>query len=152
MKKLVLALVLLVVVTGAALAIVKWLGFGPFGGTEGDPPPAATAPPSSAYYVALDAILVPLLRDDKVAGTVQIQVKLEVVGDQARDAVLQAKPRLSDAYFQELYAYIPRLLAGGARLDVGMLKKRLQLVSDKTVGGGIVQDVLLQSVTELPAS
>jgi len=155
LKKLIIALVLLIMITATAIAVLRWLHIGPFGGEES----AASAQPEKpaaaevqAYFVALDTILVPLLRDDKVSGTIQIQIKLEVSGEPNRDAALRAKPRLASAFFQELYGYIPRMLRTSDRLDIFVMKKRLQMVADKTLGQGAIQDVLIQSVTEVPAS
>jgi len=57
-------------------------------------------------------------------------------------------PRLSDACLRDLYAFIPRLLRKAEHIDVFVIKARMQLVSDRVAGPGVVDGVLVQSVVD----
>ena len=59
---------------------------------------------------------------------------------------------MSDAFLRELHGFIPRLLKKEENLDILLIRKRLQMVADKVTTPGTIRDVLIQSVTETPAS
>ena len=55
---------------------------------------------------------------------------------------------MSNAFYKDLYAFIPRLLREDDRINVLILRKRMQLIADKVAGPGIVDGILIQSVTD----
>ena len=60
-------------------------------------------------------------------------------------------PKLKNAYIQDMYTFLPRLLKDQERLDAYVLKKRFQLIADQVFQPpGTVSDVLIQSVTDQP--
>ena len=59
-------------------------------------------------------------------------------------------PRLSDAFLSELSGFLPRHLRKEERLDVALIKDRLQLVGDKVAGPGVIKSVLVQAVLKIP--
>ena len=83
-----------------------------------------------------------------MATTIQIQVKLETTGGENETKLIRMMPRLSDAFLRDLYALLPRMLSNDEQLDVVIIKRHLQRVADKIVGPGLVDNVLVQSVTD----
>ena len=93
-------------------------------------------------------MIIPIFNDQKVARTIQITVKLETIGSKNEARINKILPRLNDAYIRDLYAFVPRLLMKEERIDVFAIKGRMQLVSDKVVGPGVVEGVLVQSAVD----
>ena len=55
-------------------------------------------------------------------------------------------PILTDAFVRDLHSFIPRLLKVKERVDVLIIKQRLQMVSNKVLGKDMVSNVLVQSI------
>ena len=151
MKIVVIAFALLMMVAGGTVSMMKWLKIGPFAEKSAEEVKVvkvATGPP---VFVDMDPLVVTLFQGDRVAALIQIQLKLETVGNENVQRIQRSMPRLSDAFLRELHGFIPRLLKKEENLDILVVKKRLQMVADKTTAPGVVRDVLIQSVTETPA-
>lgn len=146
MKKLIIAFLAIFLVAGGTVAALKFLKMGPFAGPD-EKVEKKAKPIEPPRFVEIPQLNVPLFADDKVAGAVLIQLKLETIGPGNEAKVNRVLPRLNDAFLRELHTFIPRLLQKTQRLDVFILKKRLQMVSDRVVGKGVVSNVLVQSVT-----
>jgi flagellar FliL protein len=146
MKKIVIAFLAILVIGGGTVASLKFMKLGPFAGDEKKVAKIAK-PIEPPRFIELPTLNVPLFFDDKVAGTVQIQLKLEAIGVANEAKVNKLLPRINDSFILELHTFIPRLLKKTKRLDVFILKKRLQMVSDRVIGKGVVSNVLVQSVT-----
>ncbi|MEX2449640.1 MAG: hypothetical protein WD407_02180 [Rhodospirillales bacterium] len=146
MKKLMIAVVLIVMVAGGTVAALKFMKIGPFAesGKTADKQAKPIEPPR---FIDVPALNVPLFADDKVAGIVLVQLKLEAIGAANERKINHLLPRINDAFLSELHTFIPRLLQKTQRLDVFILKKRLQMVCDRVVGKGVVSNVLIQTVT-----
>ena len=146
MKKLMIAVVLILMVAGGTVAALKFMKIGPFAesGKTADKQVKSIDPPR---FIDVPALNVPLFVDDKVAGVVLVQLKLEAIGAANERKINHLLPRINDAFLRELHTFIPRLLQKTQRLDVFILKKRLQMVCDRVVGKGVVSNVLIQTVT-----
>lgn len=103
---------------------------------------------NAPVFYPLDPLVIPIFGDDGVSATVQVQVKLEVVGEENRAIVRRLKTKLSDALLRDLYGFLPRLIKSQGRLDVTILKQRMQMVVSRTVGPDVINDVLVQSVSD----
>jgi hypothetical protein len=57
-------------------------------------------------------------------------------------------PILTDAFIRDLHSFIPRLLKEKERVDVLIIKQRLQMVSDRVLGRDVVSNVLVQSIID----
>jgi flagellar basal body-associated protein FliL len=146
MKKLMIAVVLILMVAGGTVAALKFMKIGPFA-ESGKTAGKQAKPIEPPRFIDVPALNVPLFADDKVAGIVLVQLKLEAIGAANESKVNHLLPRLNDAFLRELHTFIPRLLQKTQRLDVFILKKRLQMVCDRVVGKGVVSNVLIQTVT-----
>lgn len=151
MKKLVMVLAAIMILTGATVSVMKTLGLGPFADKAQVAAAEAKARaniPEPPRFIDLEPLVVPIFNGDEIVATIQISVKLEAIGAANETKINRIKPRLNDAYIKDLYSFIPRLLRNQERVNVFIIKKRLQMVSDKLVGEGIISDVLVQSITD----
>jgi len=111
------------------------------------------APADGFQYVELDSITIPIVTNE---GNLLQQLTLSVsieVDDSQKKEVDKFKPRLTDAYIQDLYG---ALGAGygfiqGNLVDIGKIKERLSSVTNKVLGPDLkVHAVLLSLVHQQP--
>ncbi|MBT6094420.1 MAG: hypothetical protein HOH04_06025 [Rhodospirillaceae bacterium] len=151
MKKIMIILAALFILAGGAVAVLKWLGVGPFE-EQSEVQEAPEEPEVQTIFIDMDPIMVPLLQGNSVAALVQIQVKLETEGQDNAIFLKRRMPKISDAFVSDLHAFMPRMLKKHERIDVLILKQRLQVIGDRLFGKGYIKDVLVQSVIDTPAS
>ena len=101
-------------------------------------------------FVEMEPIILPIIDADGVSQVVTLIVSLEVMGEKNVEFVERLKPRLKDAYIQDMYGVLNRKasLDGGGVLKVDKLKSRLSGVSQKVLGEKKVNGVLLQVVNQ----
>lgn len=106
---------------------------------------------SATEFVELDPLILPIVDNDGVQQVVSIVVALEVGGPDDADKVKAIKPRLKDAYIQDLYGVLNKhaALKGGV-VQVSAIKDRLNKVTHEVMGDETVHDVLLQVVQQRP--
>jgi hypothetical protein len=154
MKKLIMVFAGIMMLGGAAISVMKALELGPFAPAPGEEGVAA-APrgnaPEPPRFIDLDPLIVPVFHGDEIVTTIQISVKLEAIGIVNETKIGRIKPRLNDAFIKDLYSFIPRLLENQERVNVFIIKKRLQMVSERVAGAGVVSDVLVQSILDTGA-
>lgn len=150
MKKLVLIFALLVMLTGGTVSALKYLGLGPFKGLEEVEEKAEEQVEDTSLFVDMEPLAIPIFQGNKVAATVQIQVKLETNGKKNVEKIKRIMPVITDAFVRDLHSFMPRLLKAEERIDVLIIKQRLQLLSDKVAGKGLIKNVLVQSVLDQP--
>jgi flagellar protein FliL len=150
-KKIMIILAALFILAGGAVAVLKWLGVGPFE-EQSEVQEAPEEPEVQTIFIDMDPIMVPLLQGNSVAALVQIQVKLETEGQDNAIFLKRRMPKISDAFVSDLHAFMPRMLKKHERIDVLILKQRLQVIGDRLFGKGYIKDVLVQSVIDTPAS
>ena len=83
--------------------------------------------------------------------TVVVQVKIETEGQDNAVFLKRQMPKISDAFVRDLYAFMPRMLKTTKRIDVLILKQRLQVVGERLMGKGLIKDILVQSEIDNPA-
>jgi len=148
-KKIVIPVAVVIMLIGIGVSAMKTLGIGPFAPEDEAAAQAAAAPPAEPpHFIEMDPILVPLFAGDRVAATVQLLVTLETLTAANETAARAKLPRISDAFLRDLHAYLPQAICNGRPLDVPLVKQRLRTIADRTVGAGIVNDVLVQSMTD----
>ncbi len=150
MKKLVIAVAIMLMLAGATISVLKWLGIGPFG-DPAEVEATGTTPDEPLHFVTMDVLVIPIFQGDKVTATVQIQLKLEAADVESASEIARLLPRLNDAFLRDLYGFIPRHLRKKERLDLALIKDRLQMVGDKVAGPGVIKSVLVQAVLENPS-
>ena len=153
MKKLLIAIAAILILAGGAVAAMKWLQIGPFASTEmateakEDPEEVK----EDSIFVDLDPLMLPVINGNQIAGTIQIQVKLETSGQDNAIFLKRRLTRISDAFVKDLHGFVPRLLKKKERIDVIILKDRLKVIGTRLLCKGYIDDVLVQSVIETPA-
>lgn len=153
MKKLIIAFAVVLMLSGASVSFMKFMQLGPFASKEAEQAsqPVAVKPLATPRFVDMEPLVVSIFDGDKLATNIQITLKLETLSD-AHAAQIRGKlPRISDAFLRDLHSFIPRYFKNAERLDVGVLKDRLQMVGDKVMGKDVITGVLIQSVNNLPA-
>nr|WP_211112430.1 hypothetical protein [Azospirillum sp. SYSU D00513] len=113
---------------------------------EAAPPPPPPPPPTS--FVRMSSVVVPVIGAAKVEQFVTVVVTLEVIAEKA--PVVQAnQPRLSDAFLTALYGALDdKSVLNNGIVDIAAVKGKLKETAGKTVGEGLVTDVLLQVVMQ----
>ena len=153
MKKIVVILAALFILVGGVVATLKWLGLGPFENSETAETEEAPDkdPGMQTIFVEMEPIMVQLLNGNAVAMTVEVQVKIETEGQDNAIFLTRQMPKISDAFVRDLYAFMPRMLKTKKRIDVLILKQRLQVVGERLMGKGLIKDILVQSEIGTPA-
>lgn len=104
-----------------------------------------------AEYIKMDPLLLPIIDDDGVQQVVSMVVTIEVDGISNADKVKAMRPRLADAYIQNMYGILNKHAAlKGGIIQVAMLKERLNKVTSDVVGHDMGAEVLIQVVQQRP--
>lgn len=157
MKKLVIAVAILLMLSGGTVGVLKYLGIGPFEKTAEEI--AAENVVSSGVkkarsffserprYIEMDPIQVPVFQGDGVAGTIIINYKIEVLGTDNERLVARSKRQIGDALIKDFSYYVPRTLRNNKTLDVTLIKYRIIMVTERLLGKDAVNDALIQAIT-----
>ncbi len=139
-----------IVLAGGAITIMQQLELGPFApkvSTESAQPKAATTRNDPPRFVTMEPVIIPIIQNDRVAATVQIEIQLETT--QSRESQLTKQmPRLADAFGTDLRTFVPRHLRDNRQVDTEVLKKRLSIIGERAIGKGLIDAVLIQNVLE----
>jgi len=151
MKKFVVVFAMLLMLSGGSISIMKTLEMGPFAKTEGEAAEEAVSdePPR---FIEMGLLLIPIFSGDRVATTIQIQIKLETMGTENESKVNKMMPRINDAFLRDLYAFIPRLVRKEGKIRAIVIKKRLEMIAGKVAGPDLISNVLVQSITDTSPS
>lgn len=150
MKKLLLIFGLLLMLGGGTVSSLKFLKLGPFQGDEVVEEKQEEEVEDTTLFVDMEPLAIPIFQGNRVAATVQIQVKLETNGKDNVKKIKRIMPIITDAFVRDLHSFMPRLLKAEERIDVLIIKQRLQLISNKVAGKGLIKNVLVQSVLDQP--
>ncbi len=150
MKKLLLIFGLLVMLGGGTVSSLKFLKVGPFQGDEVVEEKQEEEVDDTTLFVDMEPLAIPIFQGNRVAATVQIQVKLETNGKDNVKKIKRIMPVITDAFVRDLHSFMPRLLKAEERIDVLIIKQRLQLIGNKVAGKGLIKNVLVQSAIDQP--
>lgn len=153
MKKLVILFGLLLMLVGGTVTSLKYLKVGPFVETEEEKKELVEEEEveDNTKFVDMDPLAISIFQGNAVAAIIQIQLKLETNGEDNVIKIKRIMPVINDAFLRDLHSFLPRLLRAEERLDILIIKQRLQLISDKVAGKGLIKNVLVQSVIDQPA-
>ena len=144
-KKIVIIFAVLLMLTGGTISVLKWLKIGPFSETvEENEVPSEPTP----LTINMNKLSVPIFADNTLATTIQIELKVQVIGIENKEKINKYKPRLSDALFKDLYVYIPRLVRREIKLTKSILTKRMHQVADKVFGQGVLHKIIITKVKD----
>lgn len=100
-------------------------------------------------FVELEPIILPIIDAEGVSQVVTLIVSLEVNSEENQKYVEQLKPRLKDAYIQDMYGELNRKASmDGGVIKVDQLKERLNSISARVLGQEKINSVLLQVVNQ----
>jgi len=151
MKKLIFLIFLFVMLVGVTGGSLYFLEIGPFKPKKGEARRSfQKKEKDTTVFIDMDPLAIPIFQGNRVAATIQIQVKLETNNKSNAETINNRLPVITDAFVRDLHGFMPRLLKAKERVDVLIIKQRLQMVSDKVVGKGVVRNVLVQSVLDQP--
>ena len=144
-KKLVIIFAVFLMLSGGAISVLKWLKVGPFSdSTEVE----ETVPDEPPVAIDMDKLSIPIFAEDRVAATILIELKVEAVGLGNQELITKLLPRLSDAFFKDLYVFIPRIIRRKNKLTTSILAERMKQTADKVLGPGVLHNVIIIKVTE----
>ncbi len=151
MQKLLLLLTLLLMLVGGTYGLLKYLETGPFKPEKGTVKEVIEKKViDTTVFIDMEPLAIPVFQGNRVAATVQIQVKLETTNEDKAEFIRKMMPIITDAFVRDLHSFMPRLLRAEERIDVLIIKQRLQLIGDKVAGKGIISNVLVQSIIDQP--
>ena len=117
----------------------------------GEAPPEGEASTGSEY-VELSPLILPIIDSNGLTQTVSLVIAIEVSNSWAASKIESIAPKLQDAYIQDMYGMLSAQsnLKPGGIIQVRELKKRLIRLTRAVAGDDIVDDVLLQVVSQHP--
>jgi flagellar protein FliL len=163
MKKIIIIVVALLLLGGGGFAAFTFLG-GKTAEASVDPKKASEDAKKSesnkskaetdamVTFVKMDPLTLPVVDKTGVVQIVNISITLEVADPEKAKEVEKFAPRLKDAYIQDMYGALSSTTAmTQGVVDVEVVKKRLNAVTQKIMGDDSVRDVLLQAVQQRKA-
>lgn len=105
--------------------------------------------PANTFYIRMDPMVMPVLGKDDVQETVSMVVALQVSEQKNIAEVSHLLPKIKDAYVSALYGNLNKAsYRNGEFLDVNKLKIKLVEVTKNFANTNIIQDVLIQGVSQ----
>ncbi len=116
---------------------------------EAGPPPLPPAP--VLLFTSLTPMTVSMLGSDKAEQLVTLRIVLEIPNAAALDRIQAMQPRLQNALTETLYtALSDPTVQSNSVIDLPRLRRRLLAACDRTMGRGIVAQVLIHGITQRP--
>jgi flagellar basal body-associated protein FliL len=95
--------------------------------------------------------MLPVVGRHGVDQFVMVQVTLQVAGAETVDRLKAVEPRIRDAIFRSLYdSFSSGLAFNGPTVDVEGVKHQIAEAGTRVVGDGVIEDVLVQRVSQQP--
>ena len=143
MKKLIILAVLVLVVLGGS-GTAAWYFL-----LREAPEAAAEVMPEAPdrVFVDLDPMVLSVMRDEQAVRHLTFMIILEVEDLGKRNRVLNATLPLRDAYRHELHSMFSRRIMQNRGDAMPIASKRLMSVSEKILGRGVVDRVLINVMT-----
>lgn len=152
MKKLVVVVAVLLILTGGAIGVLKFLKMGPF--VEEDmveTEEEVDKDEGKAIFIQMEPILIPIFKGNEVAAKIQLQIKLETSSTENAIKIQRRLTKISNVFITDLHAFMPRLIKQQERVDVIILKARLREIAARHLEKGMIDDILVQSVIDTKA-
>lgn len=148
MKRIILFVVLLALVAGGAF--VGYTRFHKAPDAEAAETAKAEEPKAAdPVFVQMHPFVLPVIGDRGPEQVVQMIVTLEVPDNSKAALVKTYLPRLNDAYMQALYGALDRkTVTNGSLIDVNLVKEKLFLATTRVMGDKVVDNVLVQAVSQ----
>jgi flagellar basal body-associated protein FliL len=118
--------------------------------------PVADAPPPLPpvpvlLFTSLSPVTISLIGPDRAEQLVTLRLVLEVPNTAALERIQAMQPRLHNALTETLYtALSDPSVQSNSIIDLPRLRRRLLAACDRTIGRGIVAQVLIHGITQRP--
>lgn len=149
MVKALIVLILGIVLLGGAAA-GGWFVYNKYFVPHEEEAPKKEEPPPKPLtgFVRLAPMVVPAIGENRVEQFVTVVVTVEVLLD--KQPMAQANTtRLTDAFLTALYGAIAdKSVMKGSLINIPAVKNKLVEAGNKVLGTGVVQNVLVQAVTQ----
>lgn len=99
-------------------------------------------------HFELKPFAVPIIRDSRVDRYVLLQVKLELVDEDARTEANRLSAKLHDAFISSLYDYYSYVMPGTEGVNLPVIRKRLMRESERTLGKGQIRDLTVKGAVQ----
>lgn len=100
--------------------------------------------PDGPYYMRLERIVVPKIRDNAVEMLMTYILVVEFADPEARDRAKPIMPKLMDAYIRDLHILTSRSGAPEDGVDIALAKRYLMASAARILGADAVKDVLIE--------
>jgi len=101
-------------------------------------------------HMPLPLFSIPVIRDNEVTDQVNIAIVVETKGEENRDKVIAGRYKLYDAFLRDLYGLLAIKRADGQLFDQQVVKIRLARVSEKVLGPGVINSILVNGISQRP--
>ena len=145
MRLLLIVVFVLMLAGGGVAGWWVWLRGGDLTELVGMGREEAEEQPHEPLFYELEAFAVPILQEGRVTRILTLVISLEVEGA-SRFYVSDHKRPLRDAIFSELHALMSLDTVRARGPTSELVRKRLRVVSNRILGGDLVQEVLVQAV------
>lgn len=140
MKKLILIFLVLLILGGGGGGAYYYFVMLPQAEPAEPPPP----PPPDLRFIEMESLRIPVLRGGAVVNYVILNVTLECEGADNEELAKSLLPRLRNAYITDLNGYFESVPVDD-RVLTKPIKRRLQILANRTFGPGVVRDILIQN-------
>jgi hypothetical protein len=148
MKRILIIVVLIALLGGGAAAASIFLHIGPLANVlkpKEPPKPPPPPPPPAHDEVAVGSFIIPVIQDHGIGRSLGMDLALDVLAtDKAK--VDPQMPRLINAFTLTLFEIVPNHSDSHSAADKKAIHDRLMLVADRTLGKGLIQDVVIKSI------
>lgn len=96
----------------------------------------------------INALAVPVIRNRRVERYVLLQIKLELVDEDARKETSRLSAKLHDAFINSLFDYYSYVTPGPKGVNVSAVRKRLMRESKRILGKGLVRKILVKGLVQ----
>ena len=144
----------IILLSGGSIALMMQMEIGPFANEEKKANVDSTSidekPEKKVVIetVTMAPLSIPIIQNGKIALNLQLEVEIDTTEKKA-PKLREKLPILKDAYVRALFSFIPRQLRKSKKLDQETLRRRLQVMGQRTMGKGIILSVNIKSYSEV---
>ncbi|HEY1722350.1 MAG TPA: hypothetical protein VGG27_14000 [Magnetospirillaceae bacterium] len=148
MKRIIIIVVLIALLGGGAAAASIFLHVGPLANLmkpKAPPAPPAPPPPPAHDEAAVGSFIIPVVQDHGINRSLGLDIALDVM--KADRSKIEAKmPLIVNAFTLTLFELVPNHSDAHSAADKKLIHDRLMMAADKTVGKGLIQDVVIKAI------
>ena len=144
----------IILLSGGSIGLMMYLEIGPFANEDKKANENSTTKDEkpekkiAVQTVTMAPLSIPIIQNGKIALNLQLEVEIDTTEKKA-PKLREKLPILKDAYVRDLFSFIPRQLRKSKKLDQETLRRRLQVMGQRTIGKGIVLSVNIKSYSEV---